>query len=81
MRRPAGLPVTVWWPSNPAGQVIDVNARGGVTFVVPWTDRWFGYTVPDWQGICAKSEEIAIPGGSAPMWNHSETLKTGCAVP
>lgn len=76
-RRPVGLPVDVWSASVPK-QTLVVNQRGSVSFVLPAQDLWFTFAVPNWNGICAETETISLPGGSAPTWNHTHNLKTGC---
>lgn len=75
--RPVGLPVDVWSGSF-VRQTLVVNQRGSVTFVLPAADTWFGFAVPDWNGVCAETEIVSLPGGSDPTWNHTHNLRTGC---
>jgi hypothetical protein len=81
LRRPVGLPVTVW-SDTVAAATLYVGPRGSVTFTIPNTDLWIGYSVPDWNGVCGVTyDRLAIPGGNTPEWNHTERLKTGCVAP
>lgn len=76
-RRPVGMPVEVW-SARVAVQTLVVNNRGSVTFTLPAADTWFTFSVPNWNGVCAETETINLPGGSLPEWNHTHNLKTGC---
>lgn len=76
--RPVGLPVDVWSASL-ARHTLVVDPRGSITFVLPAADTWFTFAVPTWNGVCAETETISLPGGASPEWRHTHNLRTGCS--